>query len=138
MSKRAKIKKRVDPSSFWSKTSIHTRNQVTSSKTVNFNIKWALTKQKCPWLYHYWKWCFYKMTLIWSMDYSMNIFRENHDKIMLKLLLVWFWPLQSADWVKHPSYLLKTIWNALYIRTLNLRGSLKAEFSCPSPFQMSH
>ena len=51
MSKRAKIKKRVDLSSFWSKTSIHTRNQVSSSKTVNFNIKWALTKQKCPWLY---------------------------------------------------------------------------------------
>ena len=43
-----KWKKWVDPSSFWSKTSIHTRNQVASSKTVNFNIKWALTKQKCP------------------------------------------------------------------------------------------
>ena len=38
MSKRAKIKKRVDPSSFWSKTSIHTRNQVSSSKTGNFSF----------------------------------------------------------------------------------------------------
>ena len=38
MSKRAKIKKRVDPSSFWSKTSIHTKNQVPSSKKGNFGF----------------------------------------------------------------------------------------------------
>ena len=40
--KRAKIKKRVDPSSCWSKISLHTRNEVSSSKTVNFNIKRGL------------------------------------------------------------------------------------------------
>ena len=88
MSKRAKIKKRVDPSSFWSKTSIHTRNQVSSSKTVNFNIKWALTKQKCPWLYKTCSACFLNHILcLYTCSKCLLLQITLHWKIILHLFM---------------------------------------------------
>ena len=38
MSKRVKIKKQVDPSSYWSKTSLPPKNQVSSSKNDIFGF----------------------------------------------------------------------------------------------------
>ena len=85
MSNRTKIKKWIDPSSCWSKTSLHTKNQVSSSKIVNFNIKWALSKQKCLWLY-----CFLCKWLIFVHE---RIVKKTfqHFSIFVKPNIIHLW-----------------------------------------------